>query len=115
VTVRDTKLVKLCTLGLIKKKSLFSLQISETGSGKVTPAAVQGDAKKTHECKKSSSAKLQIFSLILDFQPFLSCFAVLDKDIRTVEFTKVSYNDSGLFTQRANICQWSSKISNYVS
>ncbi|XP_056103104.1 multiple PDZ domain protein isoform X3 [Rhinichthys klamathensis goyatoka] len=73
-----------------------SSQISETGSGKVTPAAVQGDAEKTHECKKSSSAKLQIFSFILDFQPLLSCFAVLDKDVRTVEFTKGPSDSLGI-------------------
>ncbi|KAG1952473.1 multiple PDZ domain protein [Pimephales promelas] len=47
-----------------------SSQISETGSGKVTPAAVQGDAKKTHE--------------------------LLDKDIRTVEFTKGPSDSLGI-------------------
>ncbi|XP_051755917.1 multiple PDZ domain protein isoform X2 [Ctenopharyngodon idella] len=47
-----------------------SSQISETGSGKVTPAAVQGDAEKTHD--------------------------LLDKDIRTVEFTKGPSDSLGI-------------------
>ncbi|XP_077058121.1 multiple PDZ domain protein isoform X3 [Siphateles boraxobius] len=47
-----------------------SSQISETGSGKVTPAAVQGDAEKTHE--------------------------LLDKDVRTVEFTKGPSDSLGI-------------------
>ncbi|ROL42239.1 Multiple PDZ domain protein [Anabarilius grahami] len=47
-----------------------SSQISETGSGKVTPAAVQGDAEKTLE--------------------------LLDKDIRTVEFTKGPSDSLGI-------------------
>ncbi|KAK7169920.1 hypothetical protein R3I94_000225 [Phoxinus phoxinus] len=45
-------------------------QISETGSGKVTPAAVQGDAEETHE--------------------------LLDKDVRTVEFTKGPSDSLGI-------------------
>ncbi|XP_067256050.1 multiple PDZ domain protein isoform X3 [Chanodichthys erythropterus] len=47
-----------------------SSQISETGSGKVIPAAVQGDAEKTLE--------------------------LLDKDIRTVEFTKGPSDSLGI-------------------
>ncbi|XP_067283512.1 multiple PDZ domain protein isoform X3 [Pseudorasbora parva] len=47
-----------------------SSQISETGSCKVTPAAVQGDAEKTHE--------------------------LLDKDVRTVEFTKGPSDSLGI-------------------
>lgn len=64
--------VMLCTHGLIKllsgvfscvkSLSVFSVQISETGSSKVTSAAVQGDGEKTLECKNRSSAELYKYS-----------------------------------------------------
>uniref|UniRef100_A0A9J7Y4R8 Multiple PDZ domain crumbs cell polarity complex component n=1 Tax=Cyprinus carpio carpio TaxID=630221 RepID=A0A9J7Y4R8_CYPCA len=42
------------------------------------------------------AALLKVTSSILDFHPFLSCLAVLDRDVRTVEFTKGPSDSLGI-------------------